>query len=338
MTLRARDLGEFALIERLLARLEPGGPGVIVGPGDDAAAVRVSQETVLATADLLLEGVHFDMGLSSPEDVGWKALAVNLSDIAAMGGVPRFALVSFGAPAGAAAATLEQLYGGLGECARSFDVAVVGGDTVQADRLIVSVAVIGEPGAAGIVTRAGARPGDLVCVTGAVGRAAAGLALLRAGSNDARSAAVLERFPSLADAHRRPAPRTREGEAAARAGATAMIDLSDGLGRDVEHLCERSGAGARLNAAAIPIAPGVAETAAWAGTDVMTLAVGGGDDYELAITIPADRFDALAEALAPIPVTRIGEMIEGTDAVLDRGDGKTEPLSALGWDHFQEDA
>ena len=338
MGIRAGDLGEFGLIERLLARLGDAGDDVIVGPGDDAAAVRVGGETVLATADLLLEGVHFEIGLSSPSDVGWKALAVNISDVAAMGGHPRYALISLGAPAATPAATLEQIYDGLGECANEFGVRIVGGDTVRADRLILSVALIGVTGEGGIVRRAGAGPGDAVWVTGSVGGAAAGLALLRAAGSDARAAAILERFPGLAAAHRRPAPRVREGVAASLAGATAMIDLSDGLGGDVGHICEASAVGARLAVDAVPQADGVAETARWMGRDPIELAVGGGDDYELAIAIPPDRVGRLRKLIAPTPITRVGEVIEGEKMTLQRGDGSLVDLSSLGWDHFEEDA
>jgi thiamine-monophosphate kinase len=333
---KASDLGEFRLIDRLLAQLGGAGEGVVIGPGDDAAAVRIGDATALATADMLLEGVHFEIGLSSPADVGWKALAVNISDVAAMGGVPRFALVSLGAPPATPAATLEQIYEGLDECARTYGVAVVGGDTVGADRLIVSVAVIGEPGPSGIVIRGGARPSEVVCVTGVVGGAAAGLALLRAAANDERAASVIDRFPALAEAHRRPTPRVREGLAAAQAGATAMIDVSDGLGRDVGHICEASGVGVRIFGVQIPLADGISDVARWAGVDPVQLGVGGGDDYELALTIPSDRFDALVDALAPTQLTRIGETVGDDEAVLERSDGTTEPLSGLGWDHFEE--
>jgi thiamine-monophosphate kinase len=333
----ASDLGEFGLIERLLARLGTPGEGVVVGPGDDAAAVRLSDgATALATADLLLEGTHFEIGLSSPADVGWKALAVNLSDIAAMGGVPRFALVSLGAPAATAAATLEQIYAGLDECARAFGVSVVGGDTVRADRLIVSVAVIGEAGEFGIVRRAGATAGDIVCVTGEVGGAAAGFALLRAAGQDERAASLLARFPGLAEAHRRPGPRVREGLAAAGAGATALIDISDGLGADVGHICEASAAGASLNAESIPRPEGLAEVARWAGVDPLAFAVAGGDDYELAIAVPAERFDALRAAVAPTTVTEIGAIVDGMGVRLERG-GEVVELATLGWDHFGGD-
>ena len=332
----ARDLGEFGLIERLVARLGTPGESVVLGPGDDAAAVGFGG-TALATADLLLEGGHFDLAFSSAGDVGWKALAVNVSDIAAMGGVPRYALVSLGAPASTPVATLEALYDGLGECARAFGVSVVGGDTVSSDRLIVSVAVLGEAGPSGVVTRGGARPGDVVCVTGSVGGAAAGLWLLRAAHEDDRSVALIERFPALAAAHRRPTPRVREGLAAAAAGATAMIDVSDGLAADIGHICEASGLGVEIREASVPVAGGVNDVAVWAGTDPKRLALGGGDDYELAIAIPAVQVPALAEALAPTPVTPVGEFV-GDGRVLIERDGVRSPLAGLGWDHFGGDA
>ena len=330
----AGDLGEFGLIERLLARIGESGEGVVVGPGDDAAAVAIGPARGLATADLLLEGVHFEIGLSSPADVGWKALAANLSDIAAMGGTPRYALVSLGAPAATPTATLEEVYGGLAECAQAFSVVVVGGDTVRADRLIVSVAVLGEPGPAGIVTRAGAQPGDVVCVTGTVGGAAAGLALLRAARNDAVAGALLERYPELAKAHRRPTPRVREGLAAATAAAAAMIDVSDGLAADVSHIGERSTVGVALRTAPLPA--GLDDVAAWLSRDAVEFGVAGGDDYELAIAIAPDRVDALAAALGPTTVTVVGEIVEGRQRVLQREDGTTTDLAKLGWDHFEE--
>jgi thiamine-monophosphate kinase len=331
-----RDLGEFGLIERLLARLGTPGKGVVLGPGDDAAAVETGP-TTLAAADLMVEGVHFEIGLSSPADVGYKALAVNFSDIAAMGGVPRYALVSLGAPASSAPATLEALYDGIAECADAFEVSVVGGDTVRAEMLIVSVAVTGDITEAGFVSRGGARPGDVLCVTGSIGAAAAGVELLRAAGDDQRARELLARFPGLAVAHARPAPRVREGIAAARSGATAMIDLSDGLAADAAHICESSGVGVELQEASLPIADGVAEAAAWAGRDPLELAVGGGDDYELAIAVPPAQVTALTSALAPTAVTAVGEF-GGQERIVERRDGTRRELAGLGWDHFGEES
>jgi thiamine-monophosphate kinase len=336
VTERASDIGEFGLIDRLLARLGAPREGVFVGPGDDAAAVRLGGATALATTDLILEGVHFEVGLSSPADVGWKALAASISDIAAMAGQPRFALIALGAHQATPVSTLEEIYAGIDECARAFSVAIVGGDTVRAERLIVSVALVGEPGPAGVITRGGARAEDVVCVTGTVGGAAAGLAILRAASDDPNASRLLERHPDLAAAHRRPTPRVREGIAAATGGAAAMIDISDGLAQDVAHVCEASHTGVRLRAEALPLADGVGEIAQWLGQDSVELAAGGGDDYELAIAIAPDRVSVLATAIAPTPLTVIGDVVEGSERVLEREDGTATELTKLGWGHFEE--
>src|SRR5207248_5972090 len=202
------DLGEFEVIRRLLARLPEAE--LIVPPGDDAALVTTGSET-LATSDLLVEGKHFDFAFSSPGDVGFKALSVNASDIAAMGGRPRYALLAIGAPAATSIALMEGLYDGIGEAAQAYGVTVAGGDTGGADEIIVSVAMIGEPGTGGVVRRSKARAGDLLCVTGELGGAAAGLSLLRAAGSDGAARALAERFPNLLVAHRRGNARVREG-------------------------------------------------------------------------------------------------------------------------------
>ncbi len=331
------DLGEFGLIERLLAGMSPG-EGVLVGPGDDAAVLARPEGSVLATADLLAEGSHFDLAYSSPADVGFKALAVNVSDIAAMAGRPRYAMISLGAPASTPTAVVQQLYEGFAAASEDFGVALIGGDTVATDALIVSVAVLGEAGLDGVVRRDGAQPGDALCVTGTLGGAAAGLALFR-GGKDRRARALREEFPSLALAHRRARARVREGIAAAAAGARAMIDVSDGLAADVAHLCRASRVGVRIEGPAVPPAPGVAEVEDWLGgpsrppSDVHVLAIRGGDDYELAMAVPPDRVDALAAAIAPTRLTAIGVFTDG-DAVEVTGLPEAE-FSALGWDHFR---
>lgn len=308
---------------------------MVIGPGDDAAVVE-SGPTTVVTADMLVEGVHFEVGLLTPADVGFKALAANISDVAAMGGVPRYALVSIGAPASSPAETLEALYEGIAECASAYEVSIVGGDTVRSDVLVVSIALTGEPTEAGTVARGGAGVGDVLCVTGALGGASAGLELLCSAGNDPAARALLERFPGLARAHARPTPRVSEGVAAARAGATAMIDLSDGLAADVGHICEASGVGVELDESAIPLPAGVAETAAWAGRDAMELALGGGDDYELAIAVSPARLAAMTEALAPTPLVRVGVFV-GEERVVIRPDGTRRSLDGLGWDHFAEE-
>lgn len=317
-------VGEFGLITRLLARLG-AGDGVVVGPGDDCA---VLDGGLLATADLLLEGRHFDLALSSPRDVGYKALAVNVSDIAAMGGRPRFALVSLGAPAATRIDVLESIYDGLAEASKEFAVVIVGGDTVASDALVISVAAIGDADGVDPVRRDGARPGDALCVTGSLGGAAAGLMLLRAAPTDPAARGLLERFPDLARAHQRGRARVGEGRAAARAGAHAMIDISDGLAQDVDHVCAASAVGCVIDADLVPLADGVRETAAWLGQDATSFALRGGDDYELAIAMPVD---------VSLPGgVRIGVFDDGRGVRVRGADGVAEPFAG-GWDHFRGD-
>lgn len=323
MNEKLSDLGEFGLIDRLLARVPVAGPGVEIGPGrDDAAVLRVADRLLIATADLSIEGRHFDLRFSSPSDIGWKALTVNASDMAAMGGRPLWALLSIGAPASTPVERLEGVYDGVAEAARAHEIVIVGGDTVGADMLVVSVALLGEPGPAGVVTRAGAKQGDLLCVTGSLGAAAAGLALLRgAADGDEEARALLDRFPGLAQAHRRPVERVREGMAAAEAGARAMIDVSDGLAQDASHLGRASGVGVVIEDE-VPRAPGVAEVEAWLGRG--RLAETGGDDYELAMAVPPSALDRVRAAIAPTSLTVCG-----------RFEGPPPAQGHAGWDSFR---
>ena len=325
------DLGEFGLISRLLERVPVRGDAVVVGPGaDDAAVVQVGDRSLIATADLSIEGRHFDRRFSSPSDIGWKALTVNVSDIAAMGGRPLWALLSIGAPADTAVEVLEQLYDGIAEAARAQGVLIIGGDTVGADVLVVSVALLGEPGSAGPVTRGGAHEGDLLCVTGALGAAAAGLALLRSGEDgDGEARALLARFPGLAEAHRRPIARVREGRAAAEAGARAMIDVSDGFSQDARHLHEASRIGGGLDPDAVPRAEGVVEADAWMhARDPVhrSFALNGGDDYELIMAVPPEVLEAVTAAVAPTALTVVGGF-EFVQLALEEDGG--------GWDSFK---
>jgi thiamine-monophosphate kinase len=312
----------------LLERLPQGR--AVVGAGDDAAVLEERNGvSVLATADMLVEGRHFDLAFSSPSDVGFKAIAVNVSDIAAMGGRPTFALISLGANTALPSSSLEALYDGVAEAARAFGVSIVGGDTVGSDEMIVSVAMLGE--AARPVLRSGARAGDLLCVTGALGGAAAGLWLLRAAGHDARARTLLQEHPNLSEAYRRGRARVREGQAAAAAGATAMIDVSDGLAQDVSHVLEQSGCGVQIDIERIPAAGGVAAVAEWFGASSDDLTLQGGDDYELAIAVPPDAVDDLTGAMSPTSLTVIGTFTERTGIALADG----TPVAAAGWDHFR---
>lgn len=350
---RLAALGEFGLIDRLRRRVPTAGPGVIVGIGDDTAVLRFGGP-VLATCDVAIEGVHFTREICGPADIGWRALAVNLSDIAAMGGVPRYALVSLAIPPACDLDTLDGIYDGMAELAVRHGVAVVGGNVARtAGPLVVDVTLLGEaaPHRAGgvsrgvpsgeaerrILTRRGAQPGDGVWITGAVGKAAAGLFLLRHAGARCPGLAPADR-EALASAYRRPVPRVDAGQALAETpGVHALIDTSDGTASDLLHLVEASGVGVRLDASALPAAPGVTETARAAAVETDAWALGGGEDYELLLAA-APAFGAAAKGFAGrlgLPLTRIGEILAPEEGrTITRRDGRHEPLAAKGWDHF----
>ena len=278
---------------------------------------------LVVTTDVLVEGVDFSAALSEPEDWGWKAVVANLSDLAAMAAEARWLVLALTVPEATPVATLERLYAGVGKACRAFGVALVGGDVSAGPALSLAVTALGE--AERPVPRSGARPGDRLAVSGPLGAAAAGLALLSSG--DPAAADLLARFPGLAAAHRRPVPALAMGLALARAGATAMIDVSDGLAGDALHLAEASGTGLEIHDSAVPLAPGVAEAAALLGHDPLELALGGGEDFVLAAALPrtADLGGVLdCGRFTPDPtrrvhVTRTGEA----------------PLEGLAWDHFR---
>ena len=278
---------------------------------------------LVVTTDVLVEGVDFSAALSEPEDWGWKAVVANLSDLAAMAAEARWLVLALTVPEATPVATLERVYAGVGQACRAFGVALVGGDVSAGPALSLAVTALGE--AERPVPRSGARPGDRLAVSGPLGAAAAGLALLSSG--DPAAADLLARFPGLAAAHRRPVPALAMGLALARAGATAMIDVSDGLAGDALHLAEASGTGLEIHDSAVPLAPGVAEAAALLGHDPLELALGGGEDFVLAAALPrtADLGGVLdCGRFTPDPtrrvhVTRTGEA----------------PLEGLAWDHFR---
>ena len=322
------------VLRRLLAE---DAPGVRLGPGDDAALVDADSGLEILTADLLIEGVHFTRETSSPADLGYKALTVNVSDVAAMGGTPRYALVSLGLPPDTDAPWVVELYEGLREAATRYGMAVVGGDLSRAEQTVISVAVTGEVPKNQAVTRSGARPGDRVIVTGALGAAAAGLLLVQAEGEEVRLAGETDWGRSLLQALLRPTARVVEGQALAAGGATAMMDLSDGLRLDLARLCRESEVGARVEVAAVPIADGVKELGSVLGVDPLDLALGGGEDYELLAAIGPEAVQRAAVRLREqcgTPLTDIGEIVEGSRVTAVDPDGSERSLEPKGWDHF----
>jgi thiamine-monophosphate kinase len=301
-------IDEDALVTRLRDRLGQvsGASRALVGPGDDAAVVRPGPGSLVLAVDTVVAGVHLDLGLGGPDDLGWRALTANVSDLAAMGATPGEALVSLAGPPGT---DLEQVTEGLAQAATAWDCPVVGGDVTRAADLVVTVAVTGWLDSSGpAVTRAGARPGDRLFVTGPLGASAAGLRALRAG--DAPD--------DLASAYLRPRARPVEGRSARAAGAGAMIDLSDGLGLDLHRLCRASGVGADLGP--VPVAAGATEEEA----------LGGGEDYELLVATnrPDVLLDVFERENLPAPL-EIGVCTGAAGRVTLRG----RPLDPVGYRH-----
>ncbi len=334
---RARDnsvaaAGEFALIDRLRRIVPTAGPGLTLGIGDDAAVLSFAGP-VVATCDIQVEGVHFTRALCEPADIGWRAIAVNLSDIAAMGGTPRFVLVSLALPGGTPVRAVEELYRGIAEISAAYALVVAGGNlSSTAGPMVIDVTALGD--ADGAVTRAGARPGDRVWISGEVGKSAAGRFLA-----EHRAAGIADRT-ALVSAFRRPTPRVEAGKALGRDPAvSAMIDTSDGTAGDLIHVADASRVGVRVDAARLPIPPGLAEAARAARADPLTWALEGGEDYELLFTASAE-FDGTAAGHADrlrVPLTCIGEILPEAEGrwIIER-DGRERPLLARGWDHFAQ--
>jgi thiamine-monophosphate kinase len=310
------DIGEFGLIAAIQAVLPPD-PAAIVGVGDDAAVLQVPGGRVVASTDLLVEGRHFRRDWSAARDIGVKAAAQNLADIAAMGAVPTALLFGLAIPGEVAVAwVLDVTRGMVAECDRA-GAAIAGGDVTSADAIMLAITALGHLAGGEPVTRGGARAGDVVAISGPVGRSAAGLALLEAGAADDPA--------GLIAAHRRPQPDYPAGPRAAAAGATAMIDVSDGLVADLGHIAAASGVRLDLRTASLPGTADLAAAAGQLGADWHKWALAGGEDHALTATFPANQD-------VPPSWTVIGSADRGSGVLVD---GKTWD-GAAGWDHFRK--
>jgi thiamine-monophosphate kinase len=324
------DLGEWRLIAALGARMPPG-PDVVIGIGDDAAVIAAPDGQLVAAVDMLIEGRHFLITWSSARDVGIKAAARSLADIAAMGARPTALLVSLAAPGSLPASWALELAEGLAAEASRAGASVVGGDTASADSVMLSVTALGAlPGRP--VTRSGARPGDVVAVAGHLGWSAAGYAVLAAGAAPSSSApgsapraAGGPGFDELIAAHLRPSPRYEAGPGAARLGATAMIDTSDGLLADLGHIADASGVVIDVDPAALDLRDPLIAAAAATGGDALAWALTGGEDHALAATFPPS-------AELPDEWRVIGTVRAGDPQVLVDGAPHT---GTPGWQHFR---
>jgi thiamine-monophosphate kinase len=333
-------LGEFDLIALLRERVEaagaPAGDHVILGPGDDAA-VTLPRGATATSVDAMVEGVHFRRETFPPEAIGHKALAVALSDLAAMGAAPGEAYVQVGVPDDLRADELAAVADGLGSVARSAGVAIAGGDVVRSPALWLAVTVVGHAEASReFVRRGGASPGDALVLTGPVGGAAAGLLLLeRPELASALDAATADR---IRDRQLRPSLRLEAGRALASAGASAMIDVSDGLAADAGHVAAASGVLLRVELTHEVLEAGVEQVAAAAGLDPLDLVAGGGEDYELLAAVPQDSVKAALEAVRATgfdPAT-VGRVEDGEGAVLSGPTGRE--VSDGGYDQLRPPA
>jgi thiamine-monophosphate kinase len=327
------DLGERALIERIRTRVPPAPPWVTIGIGDDAAVVEPERnELDVLTTDALVEGIHFDRAFVGAADIGFKALAVNVSDLAAMGATPRAALLSLVLPPDTAAADVDALVDGLLAAADQFRVALVGGNVARSPGpLVVDVTATGTVHRRRVLRRDAAKPGDEIYVSGTLGAAAAGLGWLRAvgvgqGFNPA----------SFAARYLRPEPRLRLGTLLGRnRAAAACVDLSDGLGDAVRQIAEASGVGVIVDGNAIPVDSGAREWFEGRGVDPLQAALAGGEDYELLWTVPKrsrGRFRSISRLVRGLRLTRIGVATVDREIVV-RGAGGDRPLPE-GFAHF----
>jgi thiamine-monophosphate kinase len=338
---RVSDVGERALIERIRMRVPPPPAGLLIGIGDDAAvAVPDRGALQVLTTDALVEGIHFDRRFSSPADIGYKALAVNVSDVASMGGTPRLALLSLMLPHDMALADLDALLEGLLEMAAECGVALAGGNITQSPGpLVIDVTATGSVKPRKVLTRGGGRAGDALYVTGHIGAAAAGLGWLRARSDAKEGDVGRPEDPQLAACvarHCRPAPRVRIGALLGRnRAASACMDLSDGLADAVTQMAAASGTGATLDGSALPVHPGATAWFSAAGADSVAAALAGGDDYELLFAVSRrarGRLRAVARESRGVQITCIGELTAEPTVAISRG-GRVEPLPA-GFTHF----
>ncbi|MEW6360052.1 MAG: thiamine-phosphate kinase [Planctomycetota bacterium] len=313
MAKKKKRRGEFEVIGAIRGRHVPSRR-VVIGIGDDCAALDVrGDELCLITIDMLLDGTHFLLGEATPEEIGWKSIACSLSDVAAMGCEPTAAVVSVGFTKKIDDDFIDRFHNGITDICRRYGVDLVGGDiTSGKGRLAISVAVLGRDAGLAPVTRAGAQPGDAILVTGSLGGSALGK-------------------------HLRFHPRVSEGIYLNRsADLHAMIDISDGLAADLNHIAEESGVGAALDAEAIPISKDARKLARKSGKPPLEHALGDGEDYELLFTVPVHDVERLiADQPLAVPLTRIGEITTGKGLVLRRKDGSVEPLAPRGWEHLK---
>ncbi len=340
MAMLVRDIGEFGVIERLNALVVQRGAGneavrgfpLLVDTGDDTAVWQSGKGRELFTTDTVVEGVHFTRETTPWRDLGWKAIAANISDIASMGGLPTYALVTLGLPPETGVGDIEEMYRGMLEIGEEYGMAIVGGDIVGSPALFVTTALTGVTERSPLL-RSNARPGDKVAVSGYVGSSGGGLKLMLESPGTTGDAADY-----LRSAHRRPRPAVAQGRMLSEAGIAAAMDVSDGLADDLSKLCAASGVTARIHAADVPVHPCLRRMFP---DTCLELALGGGEDYVLLFTGPTSIVDSLipglGEGSAVIgSIEPVGEGSQAGEVILVGESGDEMPLPGKGWDHFHD--
>jgi thiamine-monophosphate kinase len=322
---------EVQLIERVRRKLPSLGKGLRVGIGDDAAVIAPRKGAEWAvTTDAFLENVHFLRHVHPPKQVGYKALARATSDLAAMGARPLYFLMALALPPECAATWLDGFLDGMASAARRFGLTLAGGDTTKNPSVMVNLTAIGETEPGRAILRSGARPGDLICVSGRLGEAELGWRLVQQGLHKTK------KYQTLLTKHFHPEPRLATGLWLARERcATSMIDTSDGLSTDLGHICKSSGVGARVYIEKIPLVD-VPQELRQIGLDPKKLALDGGEDYELLFTVPKKMAGRLPKKIGGVPVTIIGEITRGKGIVLVDGQGRGKVLESGGWEPFRK--
>jgi thiamine-monophosphate kinase len=334
LSLKRRGLGEARVLERIeemALPIEIRSSGVRLGIGDDAAVFRSTPgcEQIL-TCDWFLEGSHFLRDKHPADAVGWKCLARAVSDVAAMGGVPRCFLLSLALPATHEGVWLDQFLGGLRRAAKRFECVIAGGDTTRNENILIDVTVVGEARTGRAILRSGARPGDALFVSGRLGEAELGLRLIRNSKHRPNS------HDPVLKKHLYPEPRLALGRwLAERRLPSAMMDLSDGLSTDLPRLCSLSGVGARIEAGKIPMMP-IPKSGRSPGNEPLEMGFDGGDDYELLFTVPRRKWQHLPRSFHGLPITAIGEITKERALLLIHAGGRARPLRNLGWDPFRK--
>jgi len=324
--MKLSQVGELPLLEMVRKRFSAKAAGLVLGIGDDAAVIRPEHNTLLTT-DMMVEGVHFDLSWTTPLQLGFKLVSVNVSDIYAMGGKPRYVLLDFSASRTCTTEFFDRFFDGVHEALKTYGISLIGGDISAADRIMLSITAVGS--AKKIVTRKGARVGDRIYVTGALGDAACGLELLRKihkpiAFGRTRPKGLSLSWQTVAPLARRHLMPLARDPVRFASKATAMIDISDGLLLDLSRLCGESGVGAQIRAADVPVSDALRKAASYLNISCLDFALSGGEDYELLFTArPKTEVDAVC----------IGEVMESGIAVIDER-GMKMNISARGYQHF----